>query len=161
MQVAKEYSEDNIHAVNDDARLNDPSLLDYWPEDDTGITHAIQGIFPTLGVQKTLNSVAVRFQVPRGVDKCELFWMFLGYEGDTEAQTRTRVKQANLTGPAGLVSLEDGCIAGFVDRGIHGSIANTGVLDIGGHDVGTSEHTRATETAVRGFWKGYRELMGF
>ena len=161
LQVAKEYYEDNIHAVKDDARLEDPSLLDYWPEDDTGISHAIQGIFPTLGIQKTLNSLAVRFLVPRGVEKCELFWMFLGYEDDTDEQTNSRIKQANLTGPAGYVSLEDGCIAGFVDRGIQGSNDKMGVLEMGGWDVPANEGTRASETAVRGFWKGYRELMGF
>lgn len=161
LEIAPEYYEDNIHAVNDDARLNDTSMLDYWPEDDTGISHAIQGIFPTLAVRKTFNSLAVRFLVPRGMEKCELHWMYLGYQDDTEEQTRTRVKQANLTGPAGVVSLEDGCIAAFVDRGIQGSLDNNGVLEMGGRDVATSEETRATETSIRGFWQGYRLLMGF
>ena len=32
-------------------------------------------------VQLTLNSLAVRFFTPRGIDKTELFWIYLGYAG--------------------------------------------------------------------------------
>jgi hypothetical protein len=35
------------------------------------------------------------------------------------------------------------------------------VIELGGYDVATSEGVRATETSVRGFWNGYRGLMGF
>ena len=68
-------------------------------------------------IQFTLNSLAIRFFAPRGVDKTELFWIYLGYERDTEEQSQMRVMQSNLTGAAGLVSLEDGCINEFVQRG--------------------------------------------
>ena len=32
-----------------------------------------------------------------------------------------RLKQANLIGPAGFISMEDGCVGGFVQRGIAGA----------------------------------------
>ena len=69
-----------------------------------------------------------------------------------------RVKHSNLVGPAGLVSMEDGEIGGFVQKAIQGDLDGVAVIEMGGRDVG-SVPTRATETSVRGFWKVYRELM--
>jgi hypothetical protein len=70
-----------------------------------------------------------------------------------------RLRQFNLVGPAGFVSMEDGCVGGFVQRGMQG--ANPGVhsvLQMGGADT-ESQNTRATEASVRGFWKAYRRHM--
>lgn len=161
LNPAEEYASGKIHAAREGTELADPALLETWPEFEDGITHSIQSIFPTLGVQMTLNSLAVRFLVPRGVGRSELFWMFLGYQDDEEWQTHIRLKQGNLTGPAGLVSLEDGCVPNFVQRGIEGSEGGEAFLEMGGTEVAPSENSRATETAVRGFWQGYREFMAF
>jgi phenylpropionate dioxygenase-like ring-hydroxylating dioxygenase large terminal subunit len=155
-----EYAASGVHSAQYDSHLNAPEFMDMFPEIDDGITHAIQTIFPTLCVQLTLNSLAVRFFVPRGVDKTELFWFYLGGEDDTEEETQMRTMQSNLTGSAGFVSLEDGCINEFVQRGTTGSLDKESFLEMGGRDVANSEGSRATETAIRGFWKGYRELMG-
>ena len=108
-----------------------------------------------------VNSLAVRFFVPRGVDKTELFWIFLGYEGDDASQARMRVMQGNLTGAAGLVSLEDGCINEFVQRGTRTSPAQAAFIEMGGREAASNESSRATEAGVRGFWHGYRSIMGF
>jgi anthranilate 1,2-dioxygenase large subunit len=62
-------------------------------------------------------------------------------------------------GPAGYISMEDGCIAGFVQRGIAGAGEERSVVSMGGAEA-ESQDTRATETSVRGFWKAYRPLMG-
>src|SRR5690606_24897335 len=87
LQVADEYKDANVHSAKKaDSALAGPHLLDTWIGFDDGITHNIQTIFPTLVLQLTLNSLAVRFFVPRGVDKTELFWIFLGYESDTPEQ---------------------------------------------------------------------------
>ncbi|MDE0941772.1 MAG: Rieske 2Fe-2S domain-containing protein [Alphaproteobacteria bacterium] len=158
---AEEYKRDNIHAAQYDSQLDGPQLLNAWNEFDDGITHSIQAIFPNLAIQFTLNSLCVRFFVPRGIDKTELFWFYVGYEDDTEEQTAMRVMQGNLTGAAGLVSLEDGCINEFVQRGTHGSEGGAGLAEMGGRDVESSDASRATETAIRGFWTGYRKIMGF
>ena len=32
---------------------------------------------------------------------------------------------------------------------------------MGGKTAETSEGSRATETSIRGFWTGYRQIMGF
>ncbi len=161
LNEAEEYQDAGVHAAQFDSQLDGPELLDAWDEFDDGITHSIQTIFPNLSIQFTLNSLAVRFFAPRGVDETELFWIFLGYQSDTEEQTRMRVMQGNLTGAAGLVSLEDGCINEFVQRGTHGSAEHAAFVEMGGRDVESSEASRATEVAVRGFWSGYRRIMGF
>lgn len=158
---AEEYTADNVHAARYESKLDGPQLLDRWDEFDDGITHSIQSFFPNLCLQLTFNSLAIRFFIPRGVDKTELVWFYLGVEGDTPEQTQMRVRQANLTGAAGLVSLEDGCINEFVQRGIVGSEDERSFLQMGGRQVESSEDSRATEVAIRGFWDGYRRLMAF
>jgi hypothetical protein len=66
-----------------------------------------------------------------------------------------------MTGAAGLVSLEDGCINEFVQRGTRGSEDKLSFVEMGGRDTEPSEQSRATEVAIRGFWTGYRRIMGF
>lgn len=158
---AAEYQESNVHSAQYDSALEGPALLDAWNAYDDNITHSIQTVFPTLVIQLTLNSLAVRFFVPRGVDKTELFWVFLGHEDDTPEQEKMRIMQANLTGAAGLVALEDGCINSFVQRGTTGSPDRAAFIEMGGRLAESNESSRATEAAVRGFWHGYREIMGF
>ena len=161
LQAAEEYKSANVHSAKYGSDLDGPELLKAWDGFDDGITHSIQTVFPTLAMQLTLNSLAVRFFVPRGVDKTELFWVFLGYETDTPEQEKMRVMQGNLTGAAGLVALEDGCINSFVQRGTVTSPNHSAFIEMGGRVAESNESSRATEAAVRGFWHGYREIMGF
>ena len=74
---------------------------------------------------------------------------------------RRRLRRSNLTGAAGLVSLEDGCINEFVQRGTKESGDENAFLEMGGRDVEPSKTSRATEVALRGFLIGYRRCMGF
>ncbi len=50
----------------------------------------------------------------------------IGFEDDDEEMIQRRLKQANLVGPAGLVSMEDGAVGNFVQRGIAGTDEDTG-----------------------------------
>ena len=159
LQAEKEY--ETVHSGQYESQLAGPQLLNAWDEFDDGITHSIQTVFPTLVVHFTLNSLAVRYFVPRGVDKTELYWVFLGYERDTPDQEQMRVMQGNLTGAAGLVSLEDGCINEFVQRGTATSPEAKAFIEMGGKVAESNESSRATEASVRGFWHGYRNIMGF
>jgi hypothetical protein len=69
-----------------------------------------------------------------------------------------RLKQANLAGPAGFVSMEDGAVGGFVQRGVAAADQQTSVMEMGGTTAEGSD-TRATEASVRGFWKAWRAQM--
>ncbi len=140
-------------------KLADPSLLAGFEEFDDGITLQILSVFPTFVLQQIQNSIAMRRVVPRAVDKTDLNWTIIGFASDTPDQRRIRLKQANLVGPAGFISMEDGCVGGFVQRGIAGAHGANALLEMGGADAVSSE-SRVNEASIRGFWKQYRATMG-
>ncbi len=163
-QIAKaatgnaEYSAQAIRS-DSDYKLADPSLLHGFDEYPDGVTLQILSVFPAFVLQQIQNSIAVRQIVPRGPDAADLNWTILGFEDDTAAQRLARLKQANLVGPAGFISMEDGCVGGFVQRGVVGAPDACEVLEMGGHDA-TGSESRVTEASVRGFWKAWRARMG-
>ena len=69
-----------------------------------------------------------------------------------------RLKQANLIGPSGYISMEDGAATGFVQRGTSAAGDHAAVVEMGGRDV-ASNQSRVTETSVRGFWQAWRARM--
>ena len=79
---------------------------------------------------------------------------------DSPDMRRRRLRQANLVGPAGYVSMEDGCVGGFVQRGVAAAADALSVVNMGGDGI-ESQATRATEVSVRGFWRAYRRHMGY
>jgi anthranilate 1,2-dioxygenase large subunit/terephthalate 1,2-dioxygenase oxygenase component alpha subunit len=153
------YREQGLRSDHERYRLRDPSVLagfDEWPD---GITLQILTVFPGFVLQQIQNCLAVRQIVPKGPDRCELNWVYLGFADDTPAQLQARLKQSNLVGPAGYISMEDGAVGGFVQRGIAGARGLHAVVEMGGEAVAGGEG-RATEASVRGFWKAYRGHMG-
>ena len=154
-----DYREQALRSYKDDYRLEDTSVVEGVDEFGDGITMQILTVFPGFVLQQHLNSIAVRQLVPRGIDRSELAWTMLGFADDDAAMTERRLRQANLVGPAGYISMEDGAVGGFVQRALHGLDEDAGVVMMGGSDA-RSQEFRATEASVRGFWKKYRALMG-
>lgn len=149
---------DGMRSVDDGLRLADPSLLDAADEHGDGVRQQILSVFPSFAMQRTYNVMAIRQFVPRGVDRTDLNWIYLGYADDAPELRRRRLKQLNLAGPAGFVSMEDGCIGNFVERGAAAAPRGVSLLEMGG--AGTeSQDTRATETSIRGFWQMWRRMM--
>ena len=140
-------------------RLEDNSVIDSIDEYGDGVSVQILTIFPGMVLQQVRNTIAVRVIRPRGVDKTELEWIHLGFDTDDEEMTERRLRQGNLIGPAGYIAMEDGCIGGFVQRALQYNDAGAGIVMMGGHDA-ESQTFRASEAAIRGFWKHYRALMG-
>ena len=153
-----EYRQQNIRSERE-YRLADPSLLESFEEFPDGITLQILSVFPAFVLQQIQNSVAVRQIIPRGTRRTDLNWSIIGFADDSPQQRLARVKQANLVGPAGFISMEDGCVGGFVQRGIAGAPNERAILEMGGVSAESSE-SRVTEASVRGFWKAYRANMG-
>ena len=143
----------------DDIGLQDMNLVEATDEFDDGVTLQILSVFPNFIMQQVRNSLAVRQVHPKGPGETELVWTFYGFEDDDAAMLQRRQRQSNLVGPAGYISMEDGCVGGFVQRGIAGAADERSVVQMGGSGAETQD-TRATETSVRGFWKAYRPLMG-
>ena len=155
---AVDHTYDGMRSVDDDFRLNDPSLLDAVDEHGDRVRQQIISVFPTFVMQRTQNVMAVRHFLPRGPHKTDLHWIFLGYADDTTEQRTRRLRQLNLAGPAGYVSMEDGCIGGFVERGAAAAEGQTSIVEMGGRDT-KGQDTRATEAAIRGFWRFWRDLV--
>jgi phenylpropionate dioxygenase-like ring-hydroxylating dioxygenase large terminal subunit len=153
------YKEQGLRSHTENYRLKDPSLLAGFTEYDDGITLQILSVFPGFVLQQIQNCLAVRQVLPKGQERAELNWTYIGYTDDTPEQRIVRLKQSNLVGPAGFISMEDGAVGGFVQRGIAGARGLEAVIEMGGDATGSSEG-RATETSVRGFWKAYRRHMG-
>jgi anthranilate 1,2-dioxygenase large subunit len=152
------YSDDKIRS-DSKYSLADPSLFESFNEFKDDITLQILTVFPGFVLQQILNSVVVRQILPRGTDQTELHWTYLGFESDTPEQRRIRLKQSNLIGPAGFISMEDGFVGDLVQRGVAGASSQCAVLEMGGVTAESCEG-RVTETAVRGFWKAYRAGTG-
>jgi len=140
--------------------LADPRLLESVEEFGDDVTVQILSVFPNFVLQQIHNSVAVRLVLPKGPEKTELQWIYLGFEDDDAAMTERRLLQSNLVGPAGYISMEDGAVGNFVQRAIVGGEDECSVIEMGGFDH-RSDNTRTTEASIRGFWHAYRPLMGY
>ena len=154
-----EYEKAGMRSAAGGYRLEAPEMLDAVDEIGDGISLQILGVFPGFVLQQIMNSLAVRQVVPRGVRETELVWTCFGYADDDETMLERRMKQANLIGPAGYISMEDGAATAFVQRGIEGASDRAAFVEMGGRDAGSSE-SRVSETSVRGLWQAYRRHMG-
>ena len=74
--------------------------------------------------------------------------------------TAHRLRQANLIGPAGLVSMEDGEAIEIAQRASASDPDATTVVELGGGGPISDRDYRVNDVPVRGFWSYYAELMG-
>ena len=140
--------------------LRDPSVLAFHPEFNDNIALLIQSLFPSVVLQQIQNTLATRQIVTRGVDETELVWTYFGYVDDDEAMTRHRIRNINLVGPAGYISMEDGEAVELCQKGTAGADGWSSFVEMGGADVVPRvAPIGLDENAVRGFWKGYFSLM--
>ena len=153
----KAYEEDDVRSDNSKVKLADPNLLEGVDEFGDGITLQILTIFPGFVLQQVRNSLAVRQVLPKGTDRSDLVWTYIGFEDDDEEMDARRLRQANLVGPAGYISMEDGVVGGFVQRAIRGVTEDHSIVKMGGEEA-NSMVSRVTESPIRGFWKKYRAL---
>jgi phenylpropionate dioxygenase-like ring-hydroxylating dioxygenase large terminal subunit len=161
--IAPTESDDKSYAgmrsVDEDYKLEDLRLMDVVDEHPDRVRHQIVTVFPNFVLQKTQNAMALRFFTPRGVDRTNLEWIYFAYADDTPEMRKRRLRHLNLGGPAGFVSMEDGCVGGFVERGIATAEDESAIVEMGGTGI-ESQPTRATEASVRGFWSLWRKVTG-
>jgi len=149
----------NARVRNDSLSLQEPALVAFRPERTDNLNIAITSVFPSAVFVQISNSLAVRQIRPRGVDEVEIFQTMLGYEDDPPEMTLHRLRQANLVGPAGLVSMEDGEAIEIVHRASKPDPDRTTVIELGGGGVISDRDYRVTDVPLRGFWSYYAELM--
>lgn len=153
------YEKDGMRtAGSQQFQLQAPEILDQVDEFGDRVSIQILSLFPGFVLHQIRNSLAARQVVPKGVERTELHWTLFGFADDDEAMTKRRLLQANLVGPAGYISMEDGAATGFVQRGVAGSPDRASVIEMGGSGVGSGD-SRITETAVRGLWQAWRRHM--
>ncbi len=157
--AGQEYEQAGMRAARQGFRLQAPELLESVDEFGDGIGVQILTVFPGFVLQQIRNSLAVRRIVPQGRTRTELAWTCFGFASDDEKMTELRLRQANLIGPAGYVSMEDGAAPEFVQRAAQAAPELLSVVEMGGRGT-ASDNNRITEAAVRGFWKDYRRHMG-
>jgi anthranilate 1,2-dioxygenase large subunit len=154
------YREQKIRSFDSGFTLEDDSILALVPEYDVVATNHIQPIFPQLVIQQIHNTLVARQLLPKGPDAFELVFHFFGYEDDDEAMRALRLKQANLVGPAGYISMEDTEATELVQRGVAGYPEATSVIEMA-RDAPAQSDTLITESLIRRFWSGYERLMAF
>jgi salicylate 5-hydroxylase large subunit len=153
---------ENVTAVSsfkESMQLNDPSFLDIVPESWWGGPTAVMTtIFPSVILQQQVNSVSTRQIEPVGRDQFDFVWTHFAFEDDDEEMIQRRLRQANLFGPAGFVSADDGEVIEFSQESFESKPFHRTVAELGGHGVENAEHM-VTETLIRGMYRYWREVM--
>jgi len=150
-----------MRVIDEKATLADPSVIEFKKDIGDRISLSIQSLFPSVVLQQILNALAVRHVVPRGPKEVELIWTFFGYEDDSEEMLTHRLKHGNLVGAAGYISMEDGEAVELVQRGIIRDEDESSFVEMGGLGAEDLDRVGSDENSIRGFWKAYREIMGF
>lgn len=148
-----------MRAFRQDLTLADPRLLDPVREYPGDATVVMQTLWPNLIVQQQSNGLAMRQIVPLDAQNFDLVWTHFGYADDPPEMTERRLRQSNLFGPGGYVSADDGEAMILSQAGIAGNDGDECFVEMGGREVANTPHT-VTETAIRGFYRHYRAVMG-
>jgi len=143
-----------------DMQLNDPRLLDVVPEPWWGGPSVVMmTLFPSLIIQQQVNSLSTRHIQPAGPGLFDFVWTHFGFADDSDEMTRRRLRQANLFGPAGFVSADDGEVIEFVQQAFEANPQARTVSELDGREVKATDHM-VTETLIRGMYGYWREVMG-
>lgn len=158
--TSEAYRQQNIRSFDEGFKLEDDSILGLIPEYEEDTTNHIQPIFPQLVIQQIHNTLVARQLLPKGPNSFELIFHFFGYADDTPELRELRLKQANLVGPAGYISMEDTEATELVQRGTIRDAEATSVIEMARGNPGQQD-TVITESLIRRFWVGYQRLMGY
>ncbi len=140
-------------------QLNDPSFLDIVPEPWWGGPTAVMTtLFPSVIFQQQVNSVSTRHIQPDGHGAFDFVWTHFGFEDDDPDMHQRRLRQANLFGPAGFVSADDGEVIEFSQQAFETLPSHRTLVELGGKTVEDTEHM-VTETLIRGMYEYWRRVM--
>jgi salicylate 5-hydroxylase large subunit len=148
-----------VSSFKAEMKLHDPSFIDIVPEAWWGGPTAVMTtIFPSVILQQQVNSVSTRHIQPNGHGSFDFVWTHFGFEDDTEEMTNRRLTQANLFGPAGFVSADDGEVIEMSQQGFAQDPGAATVSRLGGTGVGPTDHM-VTETLIRGMHVYWQKVM--
>jgi salicylate 5-hydroxylase large subunit len=148
-----------VASFKEGMEINDKRLLDIVPEAWWGgPTAVMMTVFPSVIFQQQVNSVSTRHIQPDGHGSFDFVWTHFGFEDDTEDMTQRRLIQANLFGPAGFVSADDGEVIELSQYGFEQKPFHRAVAELGGYEVEDTDHM-VTESLIRGMYEYWRKVM--
>jgi salicylate 5-hydroxylase large subunit len=140
-------------------KVNDPRLLDIVPEQWwNGPSVVMTTVFPSLILQQQVNSVSMRHIQPAGPGSFDFAWTHFAFADDSDEMVQRRLLQANLFGPAGFVSADDGEVIEWSQEGFGRDPAAQSLVEMGGRGTDDSDHM-VTETLIRGMYAYWRRVM--
>lgn len=145
-----------LRSVNDDMKLEDPSILKWRDEFGDGVSVQILTTYPSFVLHQIANSLATRQLIPRGVAESDLIWTYFGFEDDDDALTQARLVQGNLAGSAGMISVEDAAVCEMMQRAMADGQEGASFIEMGGKTLDSGGNTKLSERAIRNFWHNYR-----
>ena len=162
-----------VTSFKEGMQLGDKSLLDVVPEawwnsqstsasgsaSSAGPTVVMMTLFPSLIIQQQVNSLSTRHIQPVAPGEFDFVWTHFGFEDDSDEMTERRLRQANLFGPAGFVSADDGEVIEFVQQAFAANTQARAVNEMDGTGVHNTDHN-VTETLIRGMYGYWRNQMG-
>jgi anthranilate 1,2-dioxygenase large subunit len=160
-ETAGEYQKQDIATYRGGLKLADPSLLEVRTEFAEQTSNNIHTLFPSTIIQQIHNTLAVRQVLPKSAGEFELVFHFFGYADDDDELRKLRLKQANLAGPAGYISMEDTEATELVQRAVESCSADDGSYMAMGDESRDQGTSLITEHMIRSFWRGYRGMMGW
>jgi salicylate 5-hydroxylase large subunit len=148
-----------VTSFKESMTLHDDRLLDvvhepWWGEP----TAVMTTLFPSVIIQQQVNSLSTRQILPRGPNAFDFVWTHFGFADDSEEMTRRRLRQANLFGPAGFVSADDGEVIEFSQDSFLSKDDGRCRAELGGREVENTDHM-VTETLIRGMYAYWRRVM--
>ncbi len=149
----------SVSSFKENMALEDPRFLDivaepWW----NGPTAVMTTIFPSVVFQQQVNSVSTRHIQPDGHGAFDFVWTHFAFGDDSDEMVERRLRQANLFGPAGFVSADDGEVIELSQQGFEQKPSHRMLVELGGRDVENTDHM-VTETLIRGMWRYWREVM--
>jgi len=148
-----------VTSFKDAMEINDKRLIDIVQEDWwNGPTAVMLTIFPSVIIQQQVNSVSTRHIQPNGNGSFDFVWTHFGFAEDTPEMTERRLIQANLFGPAGFVSADDGEVIELSQNGFEQKPSHQVIAQLGGVECENTEHM-VTETLIRGMYNYWRKVM--
>jgi salicylate 5-hydroxylase large subunit len=156
----KEEVTQGVTSFKENMEIQDKRLIDIVPEAWwNGPTAVMMTIFPSVIFQQQVNSVSTRHIQPNGHGSFDFVWTHFGFEDDTPEMTQRRLIQANLFGPAGFVSADDGEVIELSQFGFEQKPSHRAVAELGGYGCEDTDHM-VTETLIRGMYNYWRKVMG-
>lgn len=155
----KEEVTQGVSSFKENMEVLDKRLIDIVPEAWwDGPTAVMLTIFPSVIFQQQVNSVSTRHIQPNGHGSFDFVWTHFGFEDDTPEMTERRLIQANLFGPAGFVSADDGEVIELSQSGFEQKPWHRALAELGGYECENTEHM-VTETLIRGMYHYWRKVM--